>query len=221
MATNPQLAKIHIGKADLGLDDGDYRNLMQQMFGVRSAKDLDGRQAGELIEWMQKQTFQSKKGKANPPGPLRGRGRHKPSAATRRPSDGGEFITEEQQALIRTFRLYMGWDEKRMIKHSKKIVKEWWPQNRAQGVKLAINLIAINAEMILRNIRGLDKSKLTPWEIGFFYKNEPNAQGEFARYVGNKNKRGRRTMPNCSMLKLLEILMKRPLLTTDPSTGSG
>ena len=203
MATKPQLAMIHIGKASLRLDDGDYRDIMQQMFGVRSAKDLNGKQAGEFIEWFEKQGFESKKPSA-PLAPLV-RGEQKS------PSDGKETINEKQQECIEAFRLYLGWDEKRMMKHCKKIVKEWWPQNRAQGVKLTINLIVINAERILRNIRFLDESKLTTWERGFLYFNQPNALEEFGFYVSNKNKRGKRTMPKCSLLKLFEILRNRPM----------
>ncbi len=35
------LAKIHIAKKDLGLDDPTYRALLQRVAGVRSARDLD------------------------------------------------------------------------------------------------------------------------------------------------------------------------------------
>jgi len=226
MATKPQLALIHIGKASLRLNDGDYRGIMQQMFGVRSARDLDDKQAGEFIEWFEKQGFELKK-------------QPKLSAATRRPrtsspvrgpSDGKETINKKQQECIDAFRRYLKWDEKRMMQHSKKIVKEWWPQNRAQGVALIINLIAVNAKMILRNIRVLDQTQLTDWKKEFLYLNKKadgkieNALDQFGLYVANKNKRGKRTMPDCSMLKLLEILRKRPIkfqaLTTDiPHSG--
>ncbi len=42
-----ELAKIHIGKKDLGLDDDTYRDILYQAGGVESAADLDwkGREA--------------------------------------------------------------------------------------------------------------------------------------------------------------------------------
>ena len=42
-----EIAKIHIGKKVLGLEDDDYRNLLFRVARVRSARDLDekGRQA--------------------------------------------------------------------------------------------------------------------------------------------------------------------------------
>jgi len=36
-----KLAVIHIVKQELGLDDGDYRDILERLAGVRSARDLD------------------------------------------------------------------------------------------------------------------------------------------------------------------------------------
>lgn len=43
------LAKIHIAKAQLGLDDETYRALLARVAGVRSAKDLTKRQMGLVL----------------------------------------------------------------------------------------------------------------------------------------------------------------------------
>ncbi len=43
------LAKIHIAKAQLGLDDDTYRALLARVAGVRSAKDLSPRQVGLVL----------------------------------------------------------------------------------------------------------------------------------------------------------------------------
>ncbi|MFL1552480.1 gp16 family protein [Pseudomonas sp. D47] len=43
------LAKIHIAKSQLGLDDDTYRALLARVAGVRSAKDLSPRQIGAVI----------------------------------------------------------------------------------------------------------------------------------------------------------------------------
>ncbi|MDD3082769.1 MAG: regulatory protein GemA [Desulfobacterales bacterium] len=36
-----ELAKIHIGRKELGLDEGTYREMLQNIAGVSSARDLD------------------------------------------------------------------------------------------------------------------------------------------------------------------------------------
>lgn len=43
------LAKIHIAKAQLGLDDDTYRALLARVAGVRSAKELSPRQIGAVL----------------------------------------------------------------------------------------------------------------------------------------------------------------------------
>ena len=63
------LAKIHIAKAQLGLDDETYRALLARTAGVHSAKDLKERQFGWVLEefkrlgWQEKTTRQ---GRARP-----------------------------------------------------------------------------------------------------------------------------------------------------------
>ncbi|HHM6772721.1 TPA: gp16 family protein [Pseudomonas aeruginosa] len=46
---NVNLAKIHIAKAQLGLDDDDYRALLGRVAGVRSAKELGPRQVAQVL----------------------------------------------------------------------------------------------------------------------------------------------------------------------------
>ncbi|SNT07279.1 gp16 family protein [Pseudomonas segetis] len=43
------LAKIHIAKSQLGLDDETYRALLARVAGVRSAKELNPRQIGAVL----------------------------------------------------------------------------------------------------------------------------------------------------------------------------
>ena len=205
--TRNQITVIKIRQNELGLDDETYRDFLEGLTGKRSCTELSFSEARDVIMKLAQQHKPKKT--ANPPAPLRGRGCKKDSP----PSDGKETINEKQQECIEAFRDYMKWDVKKMQVHSKKICKVWWPQTRAHGVKLIVNLIVINADAILRNIQFMDKSKLTKWEKEFLYFNEGNALDQFLTYVANKNKRGKRTMPGCSMLKLLEILMDRPIKT--------
>lgn len=63
------LAKIHIAKAQLGLDDDTYRALLARVAGVRSAKDLTTRQVGAVLREFERLGFQPKparKGRAAP-----------------------------------------------------------------------------------------------------------------------------------------------------------
>jgi phage gp16-like protein len=51
---NRDLARIHVFKKGLGLDDGAYRDLLGGLTGKTSAKDLDGRQRWRVICEMSK-----------------------------------------------------------------------------------------------------------------------------------------------------------------------
>ncbi|WP_439861605.1 gp16 family protein [Pseudomonas sp. MBLB4136] len=57
------LAKIHIAKAQLGLDDDSYRALLARVAGVRSAKDLTKRQVGAVLAEFERLGFQPKPAK--------------------------------------------------------------------------------------------------------------------------------------------------------------
>lgn len=52
------LAKIHIAKAQLGLDDDTYRAILARVAGVRSAKELGPRQVGALLAEFQRLGWQ-------------------------------------------------------------------------------------------------------------------------------------------------------------------
>lgn len=60
-----QLACIHIKKNQLGLEDGDYRDLLQRVTGKRSAKDLSVRERLSVIQELDRmgapKTYQAKR----------------------------------------------------------------------------------------------------------------------------------------------------------------
>lgn len=66
------LAKIHIAKAQLGLDDDTYRAILARVAGVRSAKDLLPRQIGAVIAeferlgWVPKVAPKTRRAAPNP-----------------------------------------------------------------------------------------------------------------------------------------------------------
>lgn len=51
------LAKIHVGKKQLGLADEDYRDLLERATGKRSSADMNERERGAVIEAMKKLGF--------------------------------------------------------------------------------------------------------------------------------------------------------------------
>ncbi len=50
MPSHSDLAKIHIAKKELGLDDAAYRSILWDRYHRESAADLTDRQAADLIE---------------------------------------------------------------------------------------------------------------------------------------------------------------------------
>jgi phage gp16-like protein len=60
MATNVQLAKIHIAKKDLSMTDVQYREALQGHFGKRSAKELSNREANGLIDLFKRWGYKPK-----------------------------------------------------------------------------------------------------------------------------------------------------------------
>lgn len=67
------LAKIHIAKSQLGLDDDSYRALLARVAGVRSAKDLNPRQAEKVLAEFQRLGWTPR------PGTRQGRAKPRPA----------------------------------------------------------------------------------------------------------------------------------------------
>lgn len=51
MPNRSDLAKIHIAKKELGLDDATYRDILRDRYHLESAADLTPRQAADLIAY--------------------------------------------------------------------------------------------------------------------------------------------------------------------------
>lgn len=77
------LAKIHVAKTQLGLDDETYRALLARVAGVRSAKDLNKRQIGAVLAEFERLGFQPK--------PTKKAGRKAPKAAPDRQAQIGKI----------------------------------------------------------------------------------------------------------------------------------
>ncbi|MDI1231360.1 MAG: regulatory protein GemA [Methylobacter sp.] len=57
----PELAKIHIAKKQLGMDDDTYRAMLMQVAGVNSAKDLTDFDRTKVLEHLKKVDFKGAK----------------------------------------------------------------------------------------------------------------------------------------------------------------
>jgi phage gp16-like protein len=73
MPRNPSLAKIHIAKKQLGLDDETYRAMLQQHGGVTSSKDLTPLAAAKVLQHLERSGFKPKAGHGKRPKPAAGR----------------------------------------------------------------------------------------------------------------------------------------------------
>lgn len=60
MKANARLAKIHIAKQQLGMDDATYRAILQSITGVRSSKDLDDAGYDKVMAHFERCGFQPK-----------------------------------------------------------------------------------------------------------------------------------------------------------------
>jgi len=60
------LAKIHIAKQQLVMDDDSYRAMLRSVGGVESAKDLDARSAAQVLRHLERCGFQPKGGGHRP-----------------------------------------------------------------------------------------------------------------------------------------------------------
>jgi len=56
-----ELAKIHIAKKQLGLDDDTYRAMLQQVASVNSAGELAAEQRGKVLEHLKNAGFKGSK----------------------------------------------------------------------------------------------------------------------------------------------------------------
>ena len=56
-----ELAKIHVAKKQLAMDDETYRAMLMSQFGVESARDLSAHQRKSCILYMQRLGFEGKR----------------------------------------------------------------------------------------------------------------------------------------------------------------
>ncbi|GHD63787.1 gp16 family protein [Jeongeupia chitinilytica] len=67
MATNRDLAKIHIAKKDLGMDDATYRAMLHSVAGVSSSRDLTVMTSAKVLAHLQRCGWKPKSGHGKRP----------------------------------------------------------------------------------------------------------------------------------------------------------
>ena len=101
--TSAQIRSIHVAKAAAGLEDGEYRDMLDARFGCRTSKGLTRRQASELLATFGRPL-------PNPPG----RGRERPKRSLRRtglPPNVSVLPMRGQTELIRELAGRIEWRE--------------------------------------------------------------------------------------------------------------
>lgn len=63
MTSNAMIAKIHIAKKDLGLDDATYRSIIKQVTGKDSCRNCNIVQLEKIIDFMKSKGWKSQKPK--------------------------------------------------------------------------------------------------------------------------------------------------------------
>lgn len=111
-ATKAQIRSIHVAKAAQGLEDGEYRDMLEARFGRRSSKELTRRQASELLATFGRR-LPNPPGRA--PGPARkGSASENARSTARRPTSAGNVTalpTAAQRDLVRELEGRIEWRE--------------------------------------------------------------------------------------------------------------
>lgn len=84
------MAKIHVAKTQLGMDDESYRALLARVAGVQSAKELSGRQVGRVLAEFQRLGWT--------PVPAKKAGRKSPNVTAARKSLMGKIKAQLTEA---------------------------------------------------------------------------------------------------------------------------
>jgi hypothetical protein len=137
MLTKQELALIHIAKAELGLTDDEYRDLLRSTCNVESSKQLTHRECDKLMRRFCDLGF---KLKIKTPKP---KIRQTKIQATE--TDPDALVTPAQQFKIQELYGQLGWNLERQNAFHQRMVKKSWPQTRAEANKITEALKAMVA----------------------------------------------------------------------------
>lgn len=133
MISKEKKALLHVAKAELGLEDDVYREILRQESGVESARDLSEEGFERVLKRFQKLGFRVRRGGRRP-------------ARPREQKDGGALVGQQQLSLIRHLYEDLGWvDLRRQIGFNRRVCGRPWPQTRAEANKVIEGLKAMLA----------------------------------------------------------------------------
>lgn len=130
MINNKKKALLHVAKAQLGLDDDIYRDILEQETGVRSSTKLNNKTFSKVMLRFETLGFKSR--------------RYKPPSRKSRENKPDEIVTPGMQKFIEDLYNKLGWqDSKRRIGFNRRQIKKPWPQSRAEANKVIEGLKAM------------------------------------------------------------------------------
>jgi len=129
-------ALVHIAKEDLHLDEDSYRQILQAVAGVESAKDLTKEGFERVMGRFQEMGFKGLLPSPYQPVP---RGRLIPPDSPL----GAEGLTTNQEGFISHLLERLDWSEGHYQAFCKRIVKKPTPVTKRDGQKIIIGLMAI------------------------------------------------------------------------------
>ncbi|MBI4714427.1 MAG: DUF1018 domain-containing protein [Nitrospirae bacterium] len=121
MLSNALKAKIHIAKAELGLSEDLYRDILAVQFGAKSCTDLSPRQADQLLEHFKTLGWKPR--------------RKKRPRVRRSPAPLG-LPTPEQLAFLEDLYSGLGWALHRRMGFNEKLCGKPWPQTRRAASRI-------------------------------------------------------------------------------------
>ncbi|MFT0211806.1 regulatory protein GemA [Pseudomonas sp. F1_0610] len=128
-----QLAKIHIAKAQLSMDDDSYRAMLARVAGVKSAKELNPRQIGLVMAEFERLGFTPK---------ATNKGREKPNV-----TDNKQSYLNKIEALLADAKRPWSYADS-MAKHMFKVERvEWLDESQTQRLMQALIIDAKRHEV--------------------------------------------------------------------------
>jgi hypothetical protein len=127
MISRNEIALIHVAKSQLGLTDDEYRDLLRSTCNVESSKELTHRDCNRLMLRFKDLGF---KLKVKGPDQVQQTKKH---AEETNPS---ALPTPAHFGKIHGLYKELGWEKERQIGFNKRVIKQPWPQNRAEANKI-------------------------------------------------------------------------------------
>lgn len=130
---NSQKALLHVAKADLGLEDDTYRDILRSIAGVESSKDMTPIDFERVMARMKELGF-------------KGQRPHRPAKIRAASRDPLALPSPAQLHRLNTLFEELGWyQNERRVAFCKRMLRKPWPQTRQEANKIIEALKAMAA----------------------------------------------------------------------------